>query len=119
MNPSKSNISLERQLEMIRLAALTSPGETSTALRSAVEADAALRDGGRREAPVEEIPQELTGFLTKVSANAAGITTEDLAALQTAGYSEDAIFEISVSAALGAAFARLERTLELLDGGDS
>ena len=39
-----------------------------------------------------------------------------LAALQRAGSSEDAIFEITVSAALGAALGRLERGLTALRG---
>jgi alkylhydroperoxidase/carboxymuconolactone decarboxylase family protein YurZ len=36
-------------------------------------------------------------------------TDEDIAGLHQAGYSEDEIFEITLSAALGAGLARLER----------
>ena len=44
-------------------------------------------------------------------------TDQDIVALRTAGYSEDAIFEITLSAALGAGLARLERGLAALKGG--
>jgi alkylhydroperoxidase family enzyme len=43
---------------------------------------------------------------------------EDVAALKHAGLSENAIFEATASAALGAALARLERGLAALGGGD-
>ena len=46
-------------------------------------------------------------------------TDEDVAALKRAGYSEDEIFEITLSATLGASLARLERGLALLDGRES
>ena len=44
------------------------------------------------------------------------LTDDDLNALRRAGSSEDAIFEITVSAALGAALDRLERGLAALRG---
>jgi hypothetical protein len=40
-----------------------------------------------------------------------------VASLRRAGYSEDAIFEITSSAALGAALGRLERGMAALQGG--
>src|SRR5205814_2910761 len=46
-------------------------------------------------------------------------TDEDLAALQRAGTSDDALFEVTVSAALGAALGRLERGLAALRGESS
>jgi hypothetical protein len=38
--------------------------------------------------------------------------------MKRAGYSEDEIFEITLSATLGPSLARLERGLALLDGGE-
>ena len=39
---------------------------------------------------------------------------EDVEALRQAGYSEDQIFELTVSAALGAGFRRLKSALDIL-----
>ena len=41
-------------------------------------------------------------------------TDEDVAALKTAGYSEDQILEATLAAALGASLARFELGLSLL-----
>ena len=50
-----------------------------------------------------------TGAVEKVARHAYLVTYADVAALRDGGYSEDAIFEITLSAALGAGMARLER----------
>ena len=42
------------------------------------------------------------------------VTDEDLVALKRAGNSDDLLFEVTVSAALGAAMGRLERGLSAL-----
>ena len=60
---------------------------------------------------VEGIPAELQPFVGKVSDHAYKVTDEDVESLKRAGYSEDAIFEITAAAALGAALTRLERGL--------
>ena len=60
---------------------------------------------------LEDVPAALAGYVAKVRDEAWKITDEDVAALRGAGYSEDAIFEATASAALGAALARLERGL--------
>jgi alkylhydroperoxidase family enzyme len=49
-----------------------------------------------------------------VAKHAYKVTDADVEALRHAGYSEDAIFEITLSAALGAGLARLERGIEAL-----
>jgi len=51
-----------------------------------------------------------------VARHAYKLTDDDLTALRRAGSSEDAIFEITVSSALGAALDRLERGLAALRG---
>jgi hypothetical protein len=92
-------------------AVLSSPGDTDPTLRRAIEAWAA-RLGGQ----VIEIPAELVDYVTKVALHAYKTCDADIEALQNAGYSQDAIFEITLSAAIGAGQARLERGLAALKG---
>ena len=96
-------------------AVLTSPGETSSALRHASEARAAQLSG-RPSSQASQLPPELERYLSKVALHAYKVTDQDIEALRTAGYSEDAIFELTLSAALGAGMARLERGLAALKG---
>jgi alkylhydroperoxidase family enzyme len=49
-----------------------------------------------------------------VRRNAYEVTDEDLRALKDAGYSEDVIFEQTVSVAVAAGLERLEAALEVL-----
>jgi alkylhydroperoxidase family enzyme len=97
-------------------AVLSDPGDTDPALRRAIEAWAA-KLGERPGAEVDEIPAELTAYVTKVALHAYKTRDEDIEALRNAGYSEDAIFEITLSAAIGAGKARLEQGLTALKGG--
>ena len=106
-------------VENQRRAVLESPGVTEPALRRAVAARAAALGGGPA-APEEilaKIPAGLRRYVDDVALHAYRITDDDVAALLRAGWSEDAVFEISVSAALGGALARLERGLAPLRGG--
>jgi alkylhydroperoxidase family enzyme len=98
-------------------AVLTSPGETNPALRYTVEAYAAEL-GGRPDEQAGKLPSELVEYVTKVALHAYKTTDEDTEALWQAGYSEDAIFEITLSAALGVGIARLKRGLALLNGDE-
>ncbi len=98
-------------------AVLTSPGETDLALRRAVEAYAAEL-GGRPNEQAGKLPAELAAYVTKIARHAYKTTDEDTEALRQAGYSEDAILEITLSAALGAGIARLERGLAVLKGDE-
>jgi len=63
-----------------------------------------------------DIPTDLADSLNKMALHAYKTTDEDIQALRQAGYSEDAIFEITLSTALGAGLARLERGLAALKG---
>lgn len=100
-----------------RRAALESEGVTDPSLRRAVFARSAELSGGPA-AGMGEIPADLREYVDTVARHAYRITDEDLQALRRAGYSEDAIFEISVAAAVGAGLARLERGLGVLRGGE-
>ncbi len=96
---------------------LTSPGETTPALRRAIEAHGASLAG--RERKVEgTVPEELATYVEKVVLYAYKTMDEDVEEMKRAGYSEDEIFEITLSATLGASLARLERGLALLGGGE-
>jgi alkylhydroperoxidase family enzyme len=94
-------------------AVLTSPGETGPSLRQAVEARSAQL-GSRATSQADALPPELASYIKKVALHAYKTTSEDIEALREAGYSEDAIYEITLSAALGAGMARLERGLAAL-----
>jgi alkylhydroperoxidase family enzyme len=62
---------------------------------------------GRSRAADAVLPQPLAAFVDKVARLAYEVTDEDVEALRTAGYSEDAIFEAVVSTAAGAGLCRL------------
>ncbi|HEX4498077.1 MAG TPA: hypothetical protein VIE43_20545 [Thermoanaerobaculia bacterium] len=102
--------------ERLRAAALNGRGETAAGLRQAVAAHAA-RLGGLPETPVkaEAIPAALREFVDATARHAYRVLDEDVQALRQAGYSEDAIFEIAISVAVGGGLARLERGLAALD----
>jgi alkylhydroperoxidase family enzyme len=88
---------------------LTQPGHTPPQLRRAVLARAAGTGGA-------DVPPALAAYVDKVARHAYTVTDDDLARLQRAGHSDDALFEVTVSAALGAALGRLERGLAALRG---
>lgn len=96
-------------------ALLTSPAVCTPMLRQAVEAYAARLWGGIRKP--REIPADLVDYVRKVALYAYKTTDEDIQRLKEAGYSEDAIFEITLSASVGAGLARLEHGLMALKRG--
>ena len=79
---------------------LTSPGETDPALRQAAANNAGL-------------PEELRALVAKVHAHAYKVSDADIARLQST-YGDDKLFEIVVSAALGASRKRLMAGLDAL-----
>ena len=96
-------------------AVLTTAGDTNPSLRRAVETRSAEL-GCRSAVKTSEVSTELVSYVNKVALYAYKTTDEDIEALRKAGYSEDAIFEITLSAALGAGRVRLERGLTALKG---
>ncbi|MEX2157651.1 MAG: hypothetical protein WD773_12530 [Gemmatimonadales bacterium] len=84
-------------------AVLNMPGDTSSELRRAV-----MERG--------KVPAPLAPYVDKVAQHAYKVTDEDVAALRLAGHSDDALFEVTVSAAVGAALERLERGMAALRG---
>ena len=77
------------------------PGESDPAIRQAV-------------AEGKDVPLELAALVDKIHRHAYKVTDDDLARLR-ATYSEDQLFEIVVSAALGASRQRLGAGLAALE----
>ncbi|HEY3221364.1 MAG TPA: hypothetical protein VGJ80_11580 [Gemmatimonadales bacterium] len=91
-------------------AVLHAPGDTAESLRGAVLEHAG--GGGARDG----VPVELTPYVDKVALHAYRSTDDDVTALRRAGYSDDAVFEVTVAAAVGAALHRLDRGMAALRG---
>jgi alkylhydroperoxidase family enzyme len=64
--------------------------------------------------PDRQAPPDFARYLDKVRRNAYEVTDEDIQALKDAGYSEDVIFEQTVSVAVAAGLERLEAGLKVL-----
>ena len=97
-----------RPVEVARMheTLLGTPGESSLELRKAVEAHAArLRGGARANLP---IPEDLQPYVEKLAKYAYRITDEDIESLRAAGYTKDAIFELTLAGAWGASVVALE-----------
>jgi alkylhydroperoxidase family enzyme len=94
-------------MERVAEAILETPGDAAASLRAQVEACAAGREAS-------DLPDELRSYVDKVARNAYKVVDADLDRLREAGYSEDAIFELTLAAALGAARARLDAGLEAM-----
>jgi alkylhydroperoxidase family enzyme len=70
-----------------------------------------LRDSSRPERPA---PPEFATYLEKVRLHAYKVTDRDVQALKDAGFSEDEIFEQTVSTAVAAGLERLDAGLGAL-----
>ena len=88
-------------MQALEQAVLETPGALDAELRRAIAA-------GR-------FPDDLAAYLEKVAKHAYKVVDRDVERLKEAGYSEDAIFEATLAAALGAARYRLERGLAALE----
>lgn len=80
---------------------LSGPGTLAPDVRRAIAEDT-------------ELVEPLAGYVDKVARRPHQITDTDVEVLGRAGYSEDQIFEATISAALGAGVRRLERGLDVL-----
>ena len=89
-------------------------GVTSPELRRAIERYTADLSRSRQETIA--IPPELEAYICKVTLYAYKVTDEDIARLKVFGYTEDDLFELTISAALGAGRTRLECGLAALKG---
>ena len=103
----------EAFVQAITDAVVAGPGQTPSELRRAVLARAARLAGARGGAPA---PAPFGSYVDKVAQHAYKVTDADVTALQQSGNSDDVLFEVTVSAALGAALGRLERGMAALRG---
>jgi alkylhydroperoxidase family enzyme len=76
--------------------------------------DRLIDDLRRAARPDRPAPPEFATYLAKVRGNAYEVTDADVQALKDAGYSDDEIFEQTVSAAVAAGLERLEAGLDTL-----
>ncbi len=93
---------------------MAGPGETTTALRTAVTRYAETTTI-EQSANTEEIPDALLPYLNKIIHHAYKTTDADFEHLKRQGYSEDELFELTISAAFGAGLARYQKGLSLLN----
>jgi threonine synthase len=70
-----------------------------------------LADAARPDRPV---PAQIEPYLTKVRLHAYKVTDRDVEELKAAGFTEDEIFEHTVSAAVAAGLERLDAGLATL-----
>jgi alkylhydroperoxidase family enzyme len=90
-------------LEALRRAVFESPGATEPAVR------VAAGSGG-------QLPDPIASYAAIVRDRSYRITDTDLARLTAAGLSDDAIFEITIAAAVGAAMQRLDAGMRAVHG---
>jgi alkylhydroperoxidase family enzyme len=88
----------------------TSATELFTQLRErVVEGPAELDHRVRRAAFAgENVPSEARDYTDKVRRHAYKVTDSDIAALRAAGWTEEAIFELTIVTAVGSALSRLD-----------
>jgi alkylhydroperoxidase family enzyme len=63
-------------------------------------------------------PAGLADYVGTVRANAYKVTDDSVAALKQSGYGDEAIFEATVAAAVGAGFDRRDAAMRALEGLD-
>jgi alkylhydroperoxidase family enzyme len=79
-----------------------------------VSYEALIEDLRRAAQPDRPAPPEFAVYLDKVRRHAYKVTDADVEALKDAGFSDDEIFEQTVSAAVAAGLERLDAGLRTL-----
>jgi hypothetical protein len=105
-----------RLVQQLQNSVMNTPGATDIGLRQALAAHVSAMVAGGSLAANSPVPAALRAYVDKVARHAYRVTDEEVEALGRAGYSEDAIFEITASVALAAGLGRLERGLAALKG---
>ncbi len=105
---------LPDRVQQLLTALFSNQGRTPSALRHHIVAY------GENIAGVNttpgEIPTNLATYLDKVTRAAYKVTDKDIRQLKEAGYSEDDIYEITFSAAVGAGLGRMKQGMIALRG---
>ncbi len=88
-------------------------------LNNGADTEAGLRAAAFEQAaqivPPASLPDELRPWVTKVASHSYKTLDRDVDQLRQSGYSDGAIFELTVTAAVGAGAARCKRGLEALE----
>jgi alkylhydroperoxidase family enzyme len=116
---SRASTQLKMDEAQIRDNALDDPYACQvTRLKETVLAGPGALDPALRQAAclAAERPDALAPYVKKVSTHAYKVTDNDMTALRQTGYSDDQIFEATVSASLGAGLVRLEAGMCALRG---
>ncbi len=90
------------------------PAYTPPALRRAIQARSGASAGSAAR-ETAEIPAELHELIDKIAERPTEVTDEDFTRLSARGYTLDQLFDVVMSASLGASHARLRRGLDALD----
>jgi hypothetical protein len=99
---SGRRLRLDARLETLRSAVLEGDGTTDPAVRRAAF------EG-------QPLPHPLDQYVRKVREASYRVTDADIERVRSAGFSEDAIFELTIAAAMGAAQRGLRAGLLALD----
>ena len=119
LNP-QTHITMENRLKtrmfQIGTALLTTPGDTNKVQREHIIDYVVSKTLGLEERPesFEILDRDIISLVDKITFAAYSIEDEDLAMLGTLGMSDDAIYEIILSAAYGAGLARMQLLYSLL-----
>ena len=105
---------LPDKVQQLLSALFANKGHTLITLRQSIVAYGEATAGV--PATSAEIPAELTPYLNKVARTAYKVTDKDIHHLQASGYSEDEIYEITLSVAVGAGLGRMKRGLMAVRG---
>lgn len=89
-------------LELVRRSVLDGPGTVDGAVR-------------RAAAERGDVPAPLVALVDRIHDAAYDVTDADLASAKAAGFDDDALFEITVAAAIGAASHRCARAIAALE----
>ncbi|MEY2431736.1 MAG: hypothetical protein QOC92_1461 [Acidimicrobiaceae bacterium] len=80
-----------------------------------VDGPAELDRGVRRAAfSGDRVPTEAQAYTDKVRRHAYKVTESDITGLRAAGWTEEAIFELTIVTAVGAALSRLDMAMAVL-----
>ena len=123
MDSRRNEPQLGDAISRMKEAVLCTPGDTEPGVRREIEVRIAKLSGRLKNEPpttpsasaAESLPPSVVRYVDKVGCKAFSITDDDIESLTKLGYSDDAVFEITLSAALGAALGRLQRGLSALE----
>jgi hypothetical protein len=107
--------SADERLRRLAASVLDGPGDLDPVVRRAIESRTAGL-AGRPTPSRDPVPEELETLVDKIALHAYKVTDADIDELKNSGYTEDAIFEAVVAAAIGAGNARFERAMLAIQG---